>query len=102
MLDDDFRMLTGRGGCFCPLHIAGFNRITGKNYTAETLREAIRQDKSVARAYDAWLKDLSVNHGHEDIGSLSAVYQDIGYVKRREHVWLIHGYGYNIGLLAYS
>lgn len=56
MLDDDFRMLTGRGGCFCPLHIAGFNRITGKNYTAETLRDAVRQDESVARAYDVWLQ----------------------------------------------
>ena len=56
MLDDDFRMLTGRGGCFCPLHIAGFNRITGKNYTAETLLDAIRQDESIARAYDAWLQ----------------------------------------------
>ena len=56
MLDDDFRMLTGRGGCFCPLHIAGFNRITGKQYTAETIRDAIRQDESIARAYDAWLE----------------------------------------------
>ena len=57
MLDDDFRMLTSRGGCFCPLHIAGFNRITGKNYTAETIRDAIRRDESAARAYDAWLRE---------------------------------------------
>ena len=56
MQDDDFRMITGRGGCFCPRHIAGFNKITGKNYTLETLRDAIRKDESIARAYDAWLQ----------------------------------------------
>lgn len=54
MLDDDFRMLTGRNGCFCPLHLAGFNRITGRNYTAESLHAAIRQDPAVAAAYDRW------------------------------------------------
>ena len=56
MLDDDFRMLTGRDGCFCEEHVSGFNRLTGKNDTAETLREAIRRDGTVARAYDAWLQ----------------------------------------------
>ena len=50
MLDDDFRMVTGRVGCFCPLHIAGFNRLTGQNQTAETIRDAIRGDESIARA----------------------------------------------------
>lgn len=54
MLDDDFRMLTGRNGCFCPLHIDGFNRQTGQNYTAESLHEAIRQYPNVAAAYDQW------------------------------------------------
>ncbi|MBQ7207783.1 MAG: hypothetical protein IJS01_08305 [Lentisphaeria bacterium] len=56
MLDDDFRMLTGRGGCFCEEHIAGFSRLTGQNYTAESLQETIRRDETVARAYDAWLR----------------------------------------------
>ena len=41
MLDDDFRMITGSDGCFCPLHIAGFNHLSGKNYIAETIRDAI-------------------------------------------------------------
>lgn len=54
MLDDDFRMLTGRNGCFCPLHIDGFNRQTGQNYTATSLHEAIRQDTKVAAACDRW------------------------------------------------
>ncbi|MBR7138497.1 MAG: hypothetical protein IKD44_03030 [Lentisphaeria bacterium] len=56
MLDDDFRMITSRGGCFCPLHVTGFNQLTGKNFTADSLRDAIRQDEKTARAYDAWLQ----------------------------------------------
>ncbi len=54
MLDDDFRMLTGRNGCFCPLHVNDFNRQTGQNYTAESLHAAIRQHSEVAVAYDQW------------------------------------------------
>ncbi len=61
MLDDDFRMLTGRGGCFCPLHIARFNEITGKNYTEKTLREAVKNDAAVARAYDKLLMESLVS-----------------------------------------
>ena len=56
MLDDDFRMLTGRGGCFCPLHVAGFNRLIDGKYTAETLRNAVQTDEKTAQAYDAWLQ----------------------------------------------
>lgn len=56
MLDDDFRMLTGRGGCHCPLHLAGFNQLTGQDYTAESLRDAIRNDRKIAEAYDAWMQ----------------------------------------------
>ncbi|MBE6374721.1 MAG: hypothetical protein E7055_21985 [Lentisphaerae bacterium] len=56
MLDDDFRMITSRGGCFCPLHVAGFNRLTGQNHTVETLREAVQNDEKTARAYDTWLQ----------------------------------------------
>ncbi len=57
MLDDDFRMITGRGGCRCPLHIAGFNRKTGTRHTAETLRRAIADDESVAEAWDLWQQE---------------------------------------------
>ncbi len=37
MVDDDFRLLHGRGGCFCPLHIAEINRRTGRGETRESL-----------------------------------------------------------------
>jgi hypothetical protein len=56
MLDDDFRMLTGRGGCFCPLHVTGFNALAGRNYTPDELRKAVGEDENTARAYDAWLQ----------------------------------------------
>ncbi|MBQ9501068.1 MAG: hypothetical protein IJU70_02810 [Lentisphaeria bacterium] len=57
MLDDDFRMLTGRGGCFCPLHTAGFNALAGKDRTPDELRKAVEEDEKTARAYDAWLQE---------------------------------------------
>lgn len=56
MLDDDFRMITGRNGCFCPLHIAGFNRLTGRNYDFDTLTAAVRKRGEEAREYDAYLQ----------------------------------------------
>ncbi len=38
MLDDDFRlMLKGGQGCACPLHMAEFNRRTGRSMTREEL-----------------------------------------------------------------
>ncbi len=37
MIDDDFRLLHGRGGCFCPLHLAEFNRRFGRAETRESL-----------------------------------------------------------------
>ena len=57
MLDDDFRMITGRGGCYCPLHLAGFNKKTGKNYTRETLCLSIATDDSLAEAWDIWQQE---------------------------------------------
>ena len=52
MVDDDFRMLTCRGGCFCPLHIARFNAEQGTNYDKAGLVAAVNSDPVVARAYD--------------------------------------------------
>lgn len=52
MVDDDFRMLTCRNGCFCPLHIARFNAEQGTAYDKESLIAAVRNDPAVARAYD--------------------------------------------------
>ncbi len=60
MVDDDFRMLTGRGACFCPLHIARFNREQNANYTKKTLLQAIKNDPAVAKAYDELQKQSLV------------------------------------------
>ncbi len=58
MVDDDFRLLTGKGGCFCPLHIAEFNRRTGKNYTsAAELKQAVNSDAGTAQLYDRIMID---------------------------------------------
>lgn len=61
MVDDDFRLLTGRNGCYCRMHIAEFNRRSGKEYTRESLVTAIREDPAVAREYDKLLQDSLVN-----------------------------------------
>ena len=55
MVDDDFRMYTGRPGCFCPLHLAEFNRRTGGTYSRETVKAAIDTDAGIAREYDQML-----------------------------------------------
>lgn len=44
MVDDDTRMITGRGGCFCPRHIAEFNRRTGRDFNRETLSRALADE----------------------------------------------------------
>ena len=51
MLDDDTRMITGRNGCYCKLHMDRFNREQGTNYDRESLRKAVETDREVARAY---------------------------------------------------
>ena len=56
MVDDDFRLLTGRDGCFCPLHLARFNREQGTAYDRETLAAALGKDAALAAKYDALLK----------------------------------------------
>ncbi|MBN2642958.1 MAG: hypothetical protein JXR78_15005 [Victivallales bacterium] len=61
MVDDDFRLLTGRNGCYCKMHIAEFNRRSGKKYTRESLVAAIQKDTSVAREYDKLLQDSLVD-----------------------------------------
>lgn len=51
MIDDDFRMFTGRGGCFCPLHLEYFASKVGKLFTAEELRDAIKHDDVLYRKF---------------------------------------------------
>ena len=48
LIDDDYRIITGRYGCFCALHIAGFNHLTGNSYTRESLSDAVRNDRRSA------------------------------------------------------
>jgi hypothetical protein len=57
MIDDDFRLLTGRNGCFCPLHLAEAGRRLGQAFTRESLLDRLRRDPAAARAYDALLLD---------------------------------------------
>lgn len=57
MVDDDFRIVTGRSGCWCPLHIAEFSRRTGKTYTRESLLEAVKNDPETAKNFDAMQLD---------------------------------------------
>lgn len=52
MIDDDFRLITGRGGCFCPLHLAAFGARTGLTYTRESLTGALARDPELAREFD--------------------------------------------------
>ena len=55
LIDDDYRIITGRYGCFCALHIAEFNRLTGNSYTRESLSDAVRNDRRVALVYERFL-----------------------------------------------
>jgi hypothetical protein len=57
MIDDDFRMLMGRNGCYCPLHLASIGDRLGRTFTRESLLDALRKEPAAARAYDALLLD---------------------------------------------
>ncbi len=57
MIDDDFRLLNGRNGCYCPLHLAEFGRRMGRTFTREELLDALRKDPEAAFAYDTLLLD---------------------------------------------
>ncbi len=56
MIDDDFRLLTGRNGCFCPLHLAETGRRLGRSLSRTELI-ALLSDETVARLYDNVLLD---------------------------------------------
>ena len=57
MVDDDFRLLCGRNGCYCPLHLAEIGRRLGRSFTRETLLATLRTDSAAARDYDTLLLD---------------------------------------------
>ena len=60
MVDDDTRLITSYGGCYCPLHLAEFGRRTGRTWTRETLLAAKEADEALARQYDDLLRDSFV------------------------------------------
>ena len=62
MLDDDSRLITGRGGCFCKLHLEEFGRRTGRTWTREELVQSIENDPAVAHKYDDLLKESMLIH----------------------------------------
>ena len=49
--DDDIRSFSPKVVCFCPLHVAEFNRRAGTDYTSDQLREAVRDSKPGDRIY---------------------------------------------------
>lgn len=57
MIDDDFRLLLGRNGCYCPLHLAEMGRRLGRTFTREELLDTLRNDSGSAREYDTLLLD---------------------------------------------
>ncbi len=57
MIDDDFRLLTGRNGCYCPLHLAEIGERLGRTFTRESLLDTLRTDAAAAQAYDTLLED---------------------------------------------
>jgi hypothetical protein len=55
LVDDDFRLFLCGYGCFCPLHLAGFNQRIGGNYDRESLLAVLNQtDPEARRVGDAW------------------------------------------------
>ncbi|MCQ2397023.1 MAG: hypothetical protein MJ106_04940, partial [Lentisphaeria bacterium] len=73
MLDDDTRALTGRGGCFCPLHLSAFNEIVDGNYNAAELYEAIKKDDKLARRWDDFQQGAFLTLAKTVRGSIDAV-----------------------------
>lgn len=68
MLDDDFRMVIRPGrGCVCPLHVAEFNKRTGKSFTKDQLREFITNNprSELTDIYYEMQRDSLVNAARE-------------------------------------
>lgn len=52
--DDDVRSFSPEPECFCPLHVAEFNRRLGTNYTSEEMQALIQSQVAGDREYDAF------------------------------------------------
>ncbi|MBQ4337142.1 MAG: hypothetical protein IJC34_08120 [Lentisphaeria bacterium] len=77
MLDDDTRLITGRNGCFCPLHVAQFNRENGTSYDGISLPKAINEDRGLAAAYDDLLKRSVLQHARTIRRAIDSVDPDL-------------------------
>jgi hypothetical protein len=81
MVDDDFRLINGRSGCFCPLHLDYFQRMTGLKYDRETLLTILQQtDEASRKIGERWNECLSeslVMAAHEIRKGIDSVNPDI-------------------------
>ena len=59
LVDDDFRVHHGAPGCFCPLHLAAFNKVVDGHFTRESLMQTLqREDAESRRLGQAWDQSL--------------------------------------------
>ena len=59
--DDDIRSFSPKAECFCELHTAEFNKLTGKNFTPEEYRQAVLNSKpgdEINLAYETLRKGI--------------------------------------------
>ncbi|MBR7155301.1 MAG: hypothetical protein IKD22_00555 [Lentisphaeria bacterium] len=62
LIDDDFRLIARSGrGCACPLHLAELEKRTGLKLTIPELREQLRHDTELQKAFDQLQRDSLVN-----------------------------------------
>ncbi len=54
--DDDVRAYSPAAECFCARHVALFNERTGKNFTADELRQAVKDSKPGDVVFETFLK----------------------------------------------
>ena len=73
MLDDDSRLITGRGGCFCKSHLEEFGKRTERIWTREELVSALETDSSIAHKYDDLLKETMLIHAKNIRAAIDSV-----------------------------
>lgn len=54
--DDDIRAYSPQAECFCHRHVALFNERTGKNFTADQLRQAVKDSKPGDEVFETFLQ----------------------------------------------
>lgn len=46
IIDDDFRLLHGRNGCFCDLHLSAFNKMMGGDFNRDSLLDVLKSTEN--------------------------------------------------------